>query len=151
MVLHEYTKESSLLYSEDQDAFVLELGNLPFVWAYDGEGPAAVWRIEDYTALPVEYDPTERSVQYDWAPGHSDLRLQGLIAGRFVVLTVRHRAPREPRRTASVDYYALDLTTSKTYFVGNDERAETNSQRTVLLNEEHQVLVEGGAVAVMNP
>jgi hypothetical protein len=153
LVLSNYVRSSSLIYSDAQGQFVFASPKLSLVWTYDTDGGLeSVWTIDDFEPLPLEYDSSARSIHKEYEEGYSTLRLQGPIASRFVVATVRHKAL--PSETSDLtgrgnDYYALDLTSGDTYFLGRDTPREGIVDRLVLVTDEHQVLIENGRVAVI--
>jgi hypothetical protein len=153
LVLSNYVRNTSLIYSETQSRFVIASPKLSFIWAYGEDGEqVSVWTIEDFEPLPLEYDSSKRSIHKRYEEGYSTLRLQGPLAERFVVATVRHLnlpSGASDLTGSGNDYYALDLTTGNTYYLGRDTPREEIVDRLFLVTDAHQVLIENGRVAVV--
>ena len=155
MVLSAYLRNSSLIYSDTLDQFVRASEDLPFIWTYKANGSLEfVWSIHTFDPLPIRYFPSEQRRHKEFQEGFSTLHLQGPIDGRFVIATVRHlgfSSKDSDLTLTGVDYYALDLRTDETYYLGRDTPRKGIADRLFLVTNEHQILVENGTVALIRP
>jgi hypothetical protein len=153
LVFSAYANGSSLLHSRAHDRFVRASEKLPFVWTYARHGSLeTVWEVADFAPLQIDYDASERSLHHRYEDGYDLLDLQGPIDGRFVIAAVRHRSSASAaasEASSSTDYYALDLKTARSYYLGRDAPRDGGVDRLFLTAGEHHVLVEDGRVAVV--
>jgi hypothetical protein len=141
----------SLAYGAQREEYILASEKLPYLWTYGETGDlTSVFRVSEFRPLQIEYDPADRSRHKRFEEHYSTLRMLGPLDGRFAVPLVRHHTlGSEGVRVQRVDYYAVDLTTREAYFLGTDVLGEEIVERTVLVTDAHQVLIENGAVALI--
>lgn len=71
------------------------------------------------------------------------MRSLSILNSKFIISKVEH--PKEDE----VDYYAINLEDNEPYFVGTDSYGEDIEDRSFYVTDHHQVLVENGAVAMV--
>lgn len=145
MVLGTYTRGSDLVYSDQFGTYALASERLPQVWVYGVDGELqSVLTVENFRPSKFEYDPDER--RRSLLDGISDsVRMLALLNDRVLVL----RVDRGAESNARIQYFAIDLETNEPYFVGSDRYGDEIVDRTFFVSEHHQVIVEDGAVGVV--
>ncbi len=151
MVMANYARGGTLTYSPEFQEYLFSSEKLPYIWRYDEGGDVrSVYKVGAFRPLQMQYFPNEGRLHKEFGKDYSTLRVVGPVAGRFVVPVVRHYTSNgEGVRTERLNYYAIDLNTDKTYFLGEDTFSGEVVERTVVVTDEHQVLIENGAVALI--
>ena len=153
LVLSSYLRGSSLVHSEPLQTVGFASQKLPYIWIYrDSGGKERVWRIDDFEPLGIEYSPSDRSRSKEYQDSYSLLRLQGPLQERYLVASVRHMAyvsEGSDIRMRSVDYYALDMETGRSYYLGRDVPRKGVFDRLFLVSNESTILIENGRVALL--
>lgn len=145
MVLGAFTRGSDLLYSDRVGTYALASQRLSHVWLYGMEGELqSVLTVDNFRPSKFEYHPdTQRRTRME---GISDsIRILALLDDRVLVLRVHRGA----ESNARIQYFAIDLKTNELYFVGSDRYGDEIVDRTFFVSEHLQVIVENGAVAVV--
>lgn len=70
-------------------------------------------------------------------------RSLSIINSKYIILKIQNIKRNE------LDYYAIDLENNEPYFVGTDSYGEEIEDRSFYVTDHHQVIVENGAVGVV--
>lgn len=136
---------SDLLWSRQFETYVLGVEKLPYVWVYDESGKIeTVLKIAEYRPQTLEYDTKDRSRCWS-GERYSETHQLSVVDDRFMLLAV----PQSDENRTHVDYYILDLKTDTPFFQGTDSLEEKVVERLVLVHDLHSVLIEHGAMALI--
>lgn len=111
---------------------------------YDNNGDIdSVFEIRDYSLLKFNYDPKDKSVSALKTDDYHRIRSLSLLGSNFVVLSL------DLQKESNVHYYVINLQDNEPYLVGTDSYGEDIEDRSFYVTDHHQVLVENGAVAIV--
>lgn len=144
MVWQKYIRYNSLVYANNQNRYIHTSGYLPYIWTYNKDGNIHnIFRINNYSLAKFEYDSKDRSMSGSKTDDYHRMRSLSILNSKFIISKVEH--PKEDE----VDYYAINLEDNEPYFVGTDSYGEDIEDRSFYVTDHHQVLVENGAVAMV--